>query len=630
MVNVETILNAATVAAAMARNNGDDCAEELLQFLLAKQQKRGRVHARMGSNYSFYSFDRLSPRESFFNGIIPFFGTMFRLALRFGFALFTSCCLYALFYLIYIPKPMQKIVYLDYMHSCAQSEIPIEPSPAPLVSNIKTTTSTKGRNTGNVHSSGSQLINSCREDLFELDHKKSGFCNMEGEEEIWDSVDQEDRLADKRDHVGVSKSVGQNSAVSPWPTAWLDLNTRRTQWESFADDITTPLHYSSSSRLLDIRSAFYFELHLLLPESYTNVNLGVFMLQLELFDDSKKILARSKRPVLFPHSSNFIRYIRKLCHLPPLVLGLFPEATTVTVHAIDHYVDSVSRPLRYAKVVLMLPPRTAENNGFTNNGQVQVLQAKIEIGRELTNIQRAMKQWFYTSMALGVVFFIIMQAILFFTCGLFRGSVRRHHTKQESYSNAGDVDGGSLSLHTLDIDALSSDDVWEVEYDEDEKSHDGEFWDSLSFNNECSSPRIKIAVSSDSEMTSMSSKGKETLHHMKDASTSRSQQKARGNCKLSTPDYPTSSVLPSLNGDKGNKLEGDETPTVLGASRSRRKKLRRNQKGGSSAKGKLAQKLSSQHEDERVQRILKGDVEPYEIFTDLDDPDLQANIYDYE
>ena len=607
MVNVETILNAAT--AAMARNNGDDCAEELLQLLLAKQQKRERVYTRNASNYSFSSFDRPSPRESLLNGIISFFGTMFRLALSFGFALFTSYCLYALFYFVYIPKPIQRIVYFDYMHSIAQSEMPIELSPP------ATLLSTKGRNTGRVHTSGSQLRNSCREAVFEFDYKNSGFCNMEAEEKIWDSVDQEDGLADKRDQEGVSKSIGQPSAVSPWPTAWLDLNTRRTQWESFTDDIATTLHYSSSSRLLDLHSAFYFELHLLLPESYTNVNLGVFMLQLELFDDSKKILARSKRPVLFPHSSNFIRYIRKLCYLPPLVLGLFPEATKVIVPLIDNYVDSVSRHLRYARVILMLPPRTAEINGIANNGQVQVLQAKIEIGRELTNIQRAMKQWYYTSMTLGVVVLIIVQSILFFILGLFRGTVGRHRTKQELCSNAGDVDGGSLSLHTLDIDALSSDDVWEAEYDEDKNSHDAELWDSLSFNNECSSPRIKIVVSSDSEMTSTSSKDKETLNHMKDASTSRSQRKSRGNCKLSTSDYPTSSVLPSLNGGKENKLKSYETPAVLGVSRSRRKKLRRNQKGHKSAKEKVAQKLSTQHENERVQRILKGDVEPYEIFT---------------
>lgn len=96
-----------------------------------------------------------------------------------------------------------------------------------------------------------------------------------------------------------------------------------------------------------------------------NLNLGMFMVEMELYDDAKVMLARSRRPAIFPYRSTlvcgiFVGFVLSL----PIVMGLIPETTTMVINTMNNFDDDRNQPLRYVKIVLMLP---SSSSGSTNN-----------------------------------------------------------------------------------------------------------------------------------------------------------------------------------------------------------------------------------------------------------------------
>ena len=332
------------------------------------------------------------------------------------------------------------------------------------------------------------------------------------------------------------------------------------------------------------------------------------MLQLELFDVSRNLLARSKRPALFPYSSVFVRHVRKFCTVVPLVLGALPEARTVVIHGIDQYVESESRPLRYARITLLLPP------SHDATKQVQVLQAELIIGKELNALQSYMQDWFYTCMIFGIALLLTVQAAFIVIFKLFYGHANNRslsdQEQRRSYREHYEMDGDAFSLNTLDFDSESGDDVWEVEDDENNADAD-EFWESLSDTSNTQGKRTSSEVE-DASLPGLEEN--KDRHPFREVSPS-IQIEEHSKVKVAQSQTQTfADTPPSKGSDNNDKVVKSET--VEPSQRSGKKRSQRRRKESTHSK-----KVPSQHkkiireEDERVQRIMQGFVEPYEIFT---------------
>jgi len=393
MENVEALLSAASTAVNAAKA-AEERVEQLRQMTLFR---RGSHNDRdYTSNEDTSTLKTIKPAsfiDKVFDGVLPFLGKLINMFIWASILLFTSSGMYALFYFMIMPSlVVQRDVYFDYMHTFTQDkELQLDL-----------------RSYGGLHDTQQAAARSVVEPLLFRDpvpgdEVKKNIQNGASLQECI-SVDEIDAEA-KNIHKGSSAT---NKLLSPWPTAWLDLHAAHSQWEAFAEDVSPiPL---VKDRVLHPSSKYWMEVCLIMPESLNNVNLGIFVLQLELLDTSKQILARSKRPVHFPYSSVFIRHVRKVFGMIPLALGAIPEARSVTINVIDQYVESESRPLQYVRISLLYPH---QNNGAkaasdTNCAssselrQVQVISAEFHIGKELNPLQKFMKVWFFTATILGV------------------------------------------------------------------------------------------------------------------------------------------------------------------------------------------------------------------------------------
>lgn len=96
-------------------------------------------------------------------------------------------------------------------------------------------------------------------------------------------------------------------------------------------------------------------------------------------------------------------------------MGLIPETTTMVINTMNNFDDDRNQPLRYVKIVLMLP---SSSSGRTNNEaystcgryfcyyhqhqQIQILEAMLTIGKALSHLQLFMKQRYLLSALIGV------------------------------------------------------------------------------------------------------------------------------------------------------------------------------------------------------------------------------------
>jgi hypothetical protein len=69
------------------------------------------------------------------------------------------------------------------------------------------------------------------------------------------------------------------------------------------------------------------------------------MVETELADSKGMVLAKSKRSAFLPYESTLISTFKKLVFLIPFLLGAFPEARSVVIPCLDHYVESPQQPL---------------------------------------------------------------------------------------------------------------------------------------------------------------------------------------------------------------------------------------------------------------------------------------------
>lgn len=87
---------------------------------------------------------------------------------------------------------------------------------------------------------------------------------------------------------------------------------------------------------------YNFELLLEMPDSYTNRNLGMFMVRLRLYDMDGNQLFMVARPALFPYQSMYVRIIKLVAGTLLHIFGFIAESHQLKINLIDGHVPMLN------------------------------------------------------------------------------------------------------------------------------------------------------------------------------------------------------------------------------------------------------------------------------------------------
>jgi hypothetical protein len=387
----------------------------------------------------------------------------------------------------------------------------------------------------------------------------------------------------------VPTSSSSNGRNIMYPKAEIDLMTTHTQWTAYVDDIFDPFvtkesFHNEMPRILEPRQSYYIHLALTLPESSINRNIGMFMVNMKLYhspnfasryranhhlhdddddDEDKQIseqqdvlLATSFRPAMLPFQSAYVSAVKKSTIMIPLVIGAVPEARTIVVESFDHFLESFQYPFTKVEIELI---STNQLKDDSNERPIQIHKAELRIGMELTWFQRILKEWFYTCAMVGCFMFAFAQVMGWSLVKLlYRIKIKAKRLRRSQLEDVlFDDDEEDISYLNLSETDL----VQDEKIDEDD---DSEQWDPI--------PQT-------------------------------------GDENQSVEDVQQHAVVED--DDATQSVQDHPTP-----SQPHKKNKRRNR----NKKKKSSTDHTTDGMQEVVHRVMQGDIGPYEIFTDLDEP----------
>ncbi|KAG7356349.1 Seipin-like protein [Nitzschia inconspicua] len=234
--------------------------------------------------------------------------------------------------------------------------------------------------------------------------------------------------------------------------ATADLFSRQDQWIAHHPDIIP--HPKAQTRILPRNVAHYIEVVLDLPESEHNRKVGIFGVLVELQSNNGTLLASSLRTARMPHESKWIAVVRKAVCIVPLLLGALQESRRVLVPSFRYFVESERLPLRYVTVSIIMSPEQTQQSGGEGDC-LEVLYGYLHIGKELTEFQLLLKEWFFTCMVFGTMFFYGIQVMLLLGLQAYGAMQRERQDRNEIHSwedDASDIlpfddTADSTSLH---------------------------------------------------------------------------------------------------------------------------------------------------------------------------------------
>jgi hypothetical protein len=289
----------------------------------------------------------------------------------------------------------------------------------------------------------------------------------------------------------------------------------------------------------------------------------------------------------------------------------------------------------------VVPKRHSSNFGGSGNEDaplqnVQVLDAELRIGKELSRIQRFMQVRFYTSMFLGIMFFILLQIGLRLFNNFLKALVK----------NAVDDDvhrgGGDRGVGSSGYEFHGGDDKSEFSNMNSpgakiySNARPGFFDD-----DELSDEWIPTVPASTTERAGKKDESVEqSIDQSVDEGRSSNESDTEPSCLGQTINIDTKdnqNIKTRHEGETEQKQNEDGGKPSKLHNQKRRKKEKNLSSDKSELRGMAATentpstnnqthtRTSNQTtEAERIaaERVMRGEFDPYEIFTDLDEPDL--------
>ncbi|DAZ94324.1 TPA: hypothetical protein N0F65_012127 [Lagenidium giganteum] len=196
---------------------------------------------------------------------------------------------------------------------------------------------------------------------------------------------------DYGNHAALSKTGLTELSL---PQAKLDLLAPTQQWHA-APHVPKPAR-ASSALVPGVKYDVYIEL--VVPESATNVNVGMFMVSTALGTHDGELLATSERPAIVHHSHALVRWARVMFWLVPHALGLTEPSQSVLVQAINGFQESKAHPLTTVNITL-------------NNPEVQIYSAKLTIIAQLSGVRFLMYHWAVPTALVVILNLVLAEAV---------------------------------------------------------------------------------------------------------------------------------------------------------------------------------------------------------------------------
>lgn len=179
------------------------------------------------------------------------------------------------------------------------------------------------------------------------------------------------------------------------PLAEINFVGTRVQWEHFV------VKQDMDDCILKPNAAYDIIIELSMPENEVNLNVGNFMVNTTLYSTEKQKLATSLRPGIVKDCHWVLRLIKTGLWSVPYVMGIVPQVPTLSIVAMNSFIEYAKFPLGYATIGL-------------NHPTMHIYAAKFIIIAKLGGIRYWMYYWFYPTMVLSVFNIAILQTFVLF------------------------------------------------------------------------------------------------------------------------------------------------------------------------------------------------------------------------
>mmetsp|Transcript_18284 Transcript_18284/g.20842 ORF Transcript_18284/g.20842 Transcript_18284/m.20842 type:complete len:694 (+) Transcript_18284:557-2638(+) len=272
---------------------------------------------------------------------------------------------------------------------------------------------------------------------------------------------------------------------------------------------------------------------------------------------------------------------------------------------------------------------SSSSSSTLSSHMIQISKAELHIGKELNLMQYTMKHWFYTCATCFILITMIGQTILYYSLRfmmllLFSRKKKRNFNGVYEYAYEYDDQCDHHDFGSQVVYSYRNDDIIS-ELDDDCNAHDHAHEHEHSSNyvyKEDDNDSSEQWVACDNGISNVSrnsmTNGLENESSVEETTTY---------TKNEAKDTDTKSICKQNGVDEccdGKNLTNENSQDNLSNSSSQQKKRKRRRKKKkkkiSTTKDEIKVTMSNE-ERIKVEKVMKGDVTPYEIFTDLDDPD---------
>ncbi|KAJ0396766.1 hypothetical protein P43SY_008985 [Pythium insidiosum] len=195
-------------------------------------------------------------------------------------------------------------------------------------------------------------------------------------------------------HASLSLRDSRSFALT-LPTARLDLLNAEQQWT--ASSLVYPSRTKASTVLVP-GVTYDVIVELTVPESATNREIGMFMIDTTLSTREERVLASSARPVIVKDSHLAVQWARALAWLVPYALRLTEPSQTLSVLVVNGYTESNDHPLTGVTITL-------------NHPAVQIYDAKLTIIAQLSGVRYLMYHWSVPTALLVILNIVFVEAL---------------------------------------------------------------------------------------------------------------------------------------------------------------------------------------------------------------------------
>lgn len=290
----------------------------------------------------------------------------------------------------------------------------------------------------------------------------------------------------------------------------------------------------------------------------------------------------------------------------PLILGAIPEARTIIIECFDGFRESEKYPMNLVEVRLVLPhrPVSSDNNVWNH---VQIWKAELRIGKELNRLQWLMREWFYSFAFMGIAFIMGLQVLFWFVCKLAWDRNRSHGHHDEHLDNQST---SSMSMmHEINI-------INDNDNDKDDIDVSTRKGRSNDIQSSVNSP-FSMIHEEDEDDTS------DSWEPFTNTSCAVDHQNVSVEQNCGKNKHQHAQVSNNQNEQSQSKIDVGQTDA--GKNQKKKKSNKKKKKKLSNNKSELRMNIKSKQseEEERLmaERVMRGDIEPFEIFTDLDEPE---------